>query len=147
MITYLGFEDMQAVLGLASQVEGLFGPMVGVADFETALEDCLKTNRVLGCKEQNELCGAAIIDRKGNELCWFVVDSGKRGLGIGALILEKVIGELDSCRDMIVQTFAPGVPEGEAARRLYMKYGFADRRDGGLNPAGIPTVIMVREKK
>jgi GNAT superfamily N-acetyltransferase len=147
MITYLGPEDMQAVLGLASQVEGLFGPMVGVADFETALEGCLKTNRVLGCKEQNELCGAAIIDRKGNELCWFVVDSGKRGQGIGALILEKVIGELDSAREMTVQTFAPGVPEGEAARRLYMKYGFADREDGGLNPAGIPTVIMVREKK
>ncbi len=144
MITYLGFEDMQAVLGLASQVEGLFGPMVGVADFETALEDCLKTNRVLGC---NELCGAAIIDRKGNELCWFVVDSGKRGLGIGGRMLEKVIGELDSAREMTVQTFAPGVPEGGAARRLYMKYGFADREDGGLNPAGIPTVIMVREKK
>jgi GNAT superfamily N-acetyltransferase len=147
MITYLGFEDMQAVLGRASQVEGLFGPMVGVADFETALEDCLKTNRVLGCKEQNELCGAAIIDRKGNELCGFVVDSGKRGLGIGGRMLEKVIGELDSAREMTVQTFAPGVPEGGAARRLYMKFGFADREDGGLNPAGIPTVIMVREKK
>ncbi len=147
MITYLGPEDMQAVLALASQVEDIFGRMVGVADFETGLQECLKTNRVLGCREQNELCGAAILDLEGNELCWFVVDSGKRGLGIGARMLEKVIGELDSCRDMIVQTFAPGVPEGEAARRLYMKYGFADRRDGGLNPAGIPTVIMVREKK
>ena len=147
MITYLGPEDLQAVLALASQVEGLFGPMVGVADFETGLEDCLKTNRVLGCKVQYDLCGAAIIDRKGNELCWFVVDSGKRGLGIGALILDKVISELDSGREMTVQTFAPGVPEGEAARRLYMKYGFADRKDGGPNPAGIPTVIMVREKK
>ena len=71
----------------------------------------------------------------------------KYGVVIAARNEEKVIGELDSCRDMIVQTFAPGVPEGEAARRLYMKYGFADRRDGGLNPAGIPTVIMVREKK
>lgn len=68
MITYLGPEDMQAVLALASQVEGLFGPMVGVADFETGLQDCLKTNRVLGCKEQNEICGAAILDRNGNEL-------------------------------------------------------------------------------
>ena len=147
MITYLGFEDMQAVLGLASQVESLFGPMVGVADFEKGLEDCLKTGRVLGCKVQNDVCGAAIVDRDGNELCWFVVDSGKRGLGIGARMLEKVIVELDPGREMTVQTFAPGVPEGEAARRLYMKYGFADRRGGGLNPAGIPTVIMVREKK
>lgn len=147
MITYLGFEDMQAVLGLASQVESLFGPMVGVADFEKGLKDCLKTGRVLGCKVQNDVCGAAIVDRDGNELCWFVVDSGKRGLGIGARMLEKVIVELDPGREMTVQTFAPGVPEGEAARRLYMKYGFADREDGGLNPAGIRTVIMVREKK
>lgn len=147
MIIYLGFEDMQDVLRLASQVEDLFGPMVGVADFEKGLEYCLKTNRVLGYKAQNELCGAAIVDRDGNELCWFVVDSRKRGLGIGARILEKVICELDSAREMTVQTFAPGVPEGEAARRLYMKYGFADREDGGLNPAGIPTVIMARKKK
>ncbi|MPM33659.1 hypothetical protein SDC9_80236 [bioreactor metagenome] len=138
---------MQAVLGLASQVESLFGPMVGVADFEKGLEDCLKTGRVLGCKVQNDVCGAAIVDRDGNELCWFVVDSGKRGLGIGARMLEKVIVELEPGREMTVQTFAPGVPEGEAARRLYMKYGFADREDGGLNPAGIRTVIMVREKK
>ena len=65
MITYLGPEDMQAVLALASQVEDIFGRMVGVADFETGLQECLKTNRVLGCREQNELCGAAILDLEG----------------------------------------------------------------------------------
>ncbi len=100
-----------------------------------------------GLQEQNELCGAAILDLEGNELCWFVVDSGKRGLGIGARMLEKVIGELDSGRDMTVQTFAPGVPEGEAAKKAV--YEVRIRRQAGRRPqpAGIPTVIMVREKK
>jgi hypothetical protein len=33
----------------------------------------------------------------------------------------------------------------EAARKIYMKFGFKDNKDGGKNPAGIDTVIMKRE--
>jgi len=33
-------------------------------------------------------------------------------------------------------------PDGRAARKLYLDFGFLDYKDGGLNPAGIPTVIM-----
>jgi len=42
----------------------------------------------------------------------------------------------------ILQAFYLSVPEGTAARRLYLESGFADLKDGGPNPAGIPTVIM-----
>jgi hypothetical protein len=34
------------------------------------------------------------------------------------------------------------VKAGEAARKIYLKFGFRDYKDGGKNPAGIDTVIM-----
>ena len=46
-----------------------------------------------------------------------------------------------------VQTFDKSVPQGRAARRLYLDFGFADHHPGGPNPAGIDTVVMKLEKK
>jgi len=41
-----------------------------------------------------------------------------------------------------VQTFDETVALGKPARKLYIDFGFTDDKKGGLNPAGIPTVIM-----
>ncbi len=49
-------------------------------------------------------------------------------------MLEKVISELDSAGEMTDADLCARRSGRRAARRLYMKYGFADRRDGGLNP-------------
>ena len=147
MITYLNIGDKQSILSLALQVESLFGKMVGVRDFENALEKSLTTNKVIGYKRKNEIYGAGIINDERNEIVWFVVDSKKRGLDIGKQLLERILGELDNNKDIFVQTFADDVPEGAAARKLYKKFGFIDKADGGLNPAGIPTVIMVKSHK
>ncbi len=143
-VGYLNPEDQAAILKLAAQVEDLFGKMVGVAEFEQALADCLQLRQVIGCKQGDELLGAGIVDREKNEIAWFVVDFGQRGKGVGARILERLLGELDERREITVQTFAAEVAQGRAARALYRKFGFVDKTDGGLNPAGIPTVIMAR---
>lgn len=144
MFDRLNPDDHAAILKLAAQVEDLFGKMVGVAEFEAALQACLQAGRVIGCKQGDELLGAGILDPDQNEIAWFVVDGGQRGKGIGVGILERLLGELDERREITVQTFAAGVAQGQAARALYRKFGFADKADGGLNPAGIPTVIMAR---
>lgn len=147
MIKYLTIDQKEDVLRLASQVEDLFGKMVGVFEFESALEQCLKSKAVIGCISGNEVCGAGIIDKNKNEIAWLVVDSSKRGLGIGKMLMDQIIVELDTDRAMYVRTFADGIPEGKAARALYTKYGFVENADGGKNPAGVPTKIMVKENK
>jgi GNAT superfamily N-acetyltransferase len=144
MITYLNIEDKASVLLLALQVEHLFGKMTGVEEFQQALEQCLTTKNVIGYRKNTEVYGAGIIDKQRNEIAWFVVDTKQRGSGIGTQILERILSELDRKKDIVVQTFADHIPEGEAARTLYKKFGFLDHADGGLNPAGIPTVIMVK---
>jgi hypothetical protein len=53
------------------------------------------------------------------------------------------IGEEDSIR--FRQSFDKSVCEGEPARKLYLDLGFTDLKNGGPNPAGVPTVIMQLE--
>jgi hypothetical protein len=54
---------------------------------------------------------------------------------------------LDSTRPVVVQTFAADAAGGEAARKLYMRFGFKDYKSAGANPAGIDTIIMRLEAK
>jgi hypothetical protein len=63
------------------------------------------------------------------------------------LLLREAIGRLDPNRPVYVQTYDDTVEAGAAARALYLNMGFADFRDGGLNPAGLSTVIMERPPK
>ena len=79
-----------------------------------------------------------------NEIMWLAVSEAERGKGYGRQLLEAALRVLDTTGDIVVQTFDRTVEEGKAARRLYADFGFVDDRDGGLNPAGIPTVLMKR---
>ena len=88
------------------------------------------------------LYGAIIINSINNEIAWFVVDRKYRGMGIGEILLKKSLEDLDSKKDIFVQTFASDINEGFSARKLYEKYGFKDEKNSGKNPAGKPTVIM-----
>ncbi|MFP4462170.1 MAG: hypothetical protein ACLFQE_08240, partial [Thermotogota bacterium] len=67
------------------------------------------------------------------------------GKKFGDILVKKAIEELESRGDIFVQTFAGASGEGKAARSIYEGNGFTDLRPGGKNPAGIETVVMVRE--
>ena len=73
---------------------------------------------------------------------WLAVSKRHRRKGVGRQLLEFALRHLDRHKDIFVQTFAESVSEGKAARKLYLDCGFTDDRDGGLNPAGVPTFIM-----
>jgi len=98
MIKYLEMNEKAAMLKLALQVEHLFGNMVGVNEFESAVEECLKSQTVIGYIENKKVFGAGIIDKERNEIAWLVVDSNKRGMGIGQRIMDRIMVELDSTR-------------------------------------------------
>ncbi len=65
-----------------------------------------------------------------------------RGHGYGKELLNYAINQFDLQNEIYVQTFDESVTEGKAARRLYVSFGFKDYKSGGLNPAGVNTVIM-----
>ncbi|MPM18180.1 hypothetical protein SDC9_64586 [bioreactor metagenome] len=60
------------------------------------------------------------------------------------MLLNHAMSKLNSQKPITVQTFAYTVLAGIGARKLYIKFGFKEVEQAGLNPAGIPTVILER---
>ena len=139
--------DFDAWIELAREVEPLFGPMADELDFREALRQAisLKTAFCIRSKPEsahNSLLGGVIISKESNEIAWLAVSEKCRKKGYGRKLIEFALGKLNQQENIFVQTFDESVSEGESARKLYSDFGFADIKAGGLNPAGVPTVIM-----
>ncbi len=139
--------DFEAWIALAREVEPLFGPMAQEECFRKALREAIAA-RTAFCTAVDDrdpastLAGGVVISREFNQIVWLAVSGPWRGKGIGKALVAFAIGKLSRKENIFVQTFDAGVPEGEAARSLYLDFGFTDFQRGGLNPAGVPTMIM-----
>lgn len=144
MIRPLTSHDYERWLALATEVEPLFGPMVSDSGFQSALREAIAQGSALGLKAQDGIAGIVAIDRERNEITWLAVGASYRGKGYGDRLVKAALKALAADRDVQVQTFAPHVPAGFSARRIYLANGFVDAGSAGPNPAGIETVIMRR---
>jgi GNAT superfamily N-acetyltransferase len=140
-------KDFDAWILLAREVEPLFGPMADETSFQDALRQAISLNTAFCIYAETsgggrELIGGIVISKETNEIAWLAVSQQYRGKGYGRKLTEFAIYRLNRQRDIFVQTFDTSVPEGKPARKLYLDSGFSDIKDGGLNPAGVPTVIM-----
>ncbi|VFQ46195.1 GNAT family N-acetyltransferase [Desulfoluna butyratoxydans] len=138
--------DLGAWLALAREVEPLFGPMADDASFQAALKQAIKDENAFCLRQapDSPFAGGVVISPDTNEIAWLAVSTAHRGRGLGAALLAKALDRLNPDKDVVVQTFHGSVPEGQAARALYARFGFDDLEDGGNDPAGLPTVIMKR---
>lgn len=142
-------EDFVGWIRLAQEVEPLFGPMVADPGFQAGLRQAIADRnafcvRLIGWEDGLTLPGGIVISREDNEILWFAVAEASRGQGIGDALLRDALNRLDHRRPITVMTFDGSVEAGLPARKLYQRHGFIDSHPVGLNPAGIPTVIMVR---
>lgn len=147
MIRLVTNKDFNAWLELAKEVEPLFGEMVECEDFKKGIKKCI-SNLSAFCfvNTNNDIEGIIAINKDENEIAWFSVRKKCHGKGYGYQLLKAAINYLDNVNHIFVQTFSSNVKAGEAARKLYMQFGFKDYKDGGKNPAGIDTIIMKLEK-
>lgn len=140
--------DFQNWLTLAREVEPLFGPMVGEPGFHAALTEAIEQGQAFCIRTgDGSLCGGILIDPAANEIAWLAVAGRWQGHGYGRALLAHALHRLNPDQDISVTTFAPGLPEGQAARELYQRFGFADHHPGPPTPAGIPTMVMIRPKQ
>lgn len=142
-------EDKNDWLYLVKEVEPLFGKMIGVPEFEEEINIAVQKGLVF-CAENlssNRIAGVIVIDKEENSIEWLAVSDHLKRQGIGRILVEYAINELDSKRDMKVQTFSKGVEAGTPARNLYQAFGFEDHKNMGKNPAGIETVLMIKKQK
>lgn len=146
-VDYSNLSDFVAWISLAREVEPLFGPMADEASFQEAIREAISEKRAFCIRSSSDetdasLSGGVVIAEEANEIIWLAVAEKCRGMGFGRQLLKFAINSLNTQKSIYVQTFDQSVPEGTAARRLYLDSGFVDLKDGGSNPAGIPTVIM-----
>jgi GNAT superfamily N-acetyltransferase len=147
MIRFVKDSDINAWLELAREVEPLFGGMADNEDFKNGIKGCICASSALcAVNDDGDIEGIVAFDKAGNEICWLAVREKSRSKGCGAKLLEAALGCMDSERPVFVQTFAPEEKVGEAARKLYMRFGFKDYKEAGKNPAGINTIIMKLER-
>ena len=141
-------KDFPHWLKLAKEVEPLFGPMVDDPNFCDGLRKAIREGRAF-CFTQGERDGSSeaffggiLISEEANEILWLVVAERSRGRKIGTALLSEALSRLDRTRPITVTTFDRSLAAGIPARRLYESVGFHYTGEAGLNPAGIPTVVM-----
>jgi len=141
--------DFEAWIALAREVEPLFGPMADDDSFRDAVRQAIAGQTAFCLRQETQdrpqpLAGGIVISTDTNEIAWLAVSGANREKGCGTALLGEALVHLNRQETAFVQTFDASVPEGQAARRLYGRFGFADLKKGGDNPAGLPTVIMER---
>lgn len=139
-----------AWISLAREVEPLFGPMADDFDFQESLRQAISLHTAFCIRSEPNgdnkgLIGGILIAKESNEIAWLAVSQQFRRMGYGRKLIEFAISELNQREKIFVQTFDESVSVGASARKLYLDFGFTDIKDGGPNPAGVPTVIMQLE--
>jgi len=86
--------------------------------------------------------GFICFSRADNAITWFAVSEKYRGKGAGERLLKTALRQLDTNKDITVNTFTVDYPQGTAARVLYLKYGFTEERP--FEHEGLPRVEMKR---
>lgn len=82
--------------------------------------------QALCIKCSGEIAGVILFSRDHNMICCLAVAPEYRKQGIGSLLLEKAISELDRSKNISVSTFRENDEKGIAPRTLYKKIGFKE---------------------
>lgn len=115
--------DIDSWLGLAGEVEPLFGPM---PRFEVTLAAKIAEGAAL-CVRDGGVLGGVLLGGTAPDhwIRWLAVRGSARGRGIGAVLLEAVLARCPAPSTISLATFGDDNPAGRPARRLYERHGFA----------------------
>ena len=104
----------------------------------------MKEDRALCVKDGGRVVGVLLLSRKHNMICCLAVAEDHRRSGIGSVLLERALQELDRTKAVSVTTFREGDDKGEAPRALYKRFGF---KEGALGEEfGYPVQEFILEE-
>ena len=86
--------------------------------------------------------GFICFSRSKNCITWFAVSERYRGKGAGERLLKTALRQLDTNKDITVNTFPADYPQGAAARNLYKKHGFTEEKP--FTHDGLSRIEMTR---
>ena len=124
-------EDVESWLGLATEVEHLFGPLVNEPNFLSALMRNIKRGSAYCIREFDGPAGAPLwagVLFSANpplyKIGWMAVSRDHRRCGFGRTLLAYITSLVELPGEITVTTFGPNVTGGEAARAFYLDAGF-----------------------
>lgn len=85
--------------------------------------------------------GFICLSKEKSSIAWFAVSEKYRGKGVGCRLLKTALRQLDTTKDISVNTFVDGYAPGMAARALYQKFGFVEKKV--FEHDGLPRSEMV----
>ncbi|MFI9505279.1 GNAT family N-acetyltransferase [Nocardia sp. NPDC052566] len=135
-------EDFPAFLGLATQVEQWFGPMVEEPGFHSAVERHIRRSAALvAVSSESDVLGALLFGGKAPayHVHWLVVAKRERGKGVGRALMADAVGRFVRGPGSIeVVTFGADHPGATAsgARAFYERLGFTPAEAAAAGPEG-----------
>lgn len=147
LIRWANENDLPAWYKLATEVSAIFQHP---ADMGAELETKKSGSGAVGRHEMliavdymsGNNMGYICFSRTDNSITWFAVSEKYRGKGAGHRLLKIALRQLDTNKDVSVNTFVDGYAPGMAARALYEKFGFVEKRV--FKHDGLPRCEMVR---
>ena len=139
--------DLPAWYKLATEVSDIFQhPMDMGAELRNngSGKGSVSRNEMLTAVDymSGENMGFICFSRINNAVTWFAVSERYRGKGAGERLLKTALRQLDTNKDITVNTFPPDYSNGTAAWALYLKYGFTE--ESRFEYEGLPRIKMKR---
>jgi len=133
-------DDVQSWLRLALEVEPLFGPLIATG-FEERLRANIRRHSAFCVRSPSDgvLLGGVIFDSREAptyDVSWLAVAQDQRRQGVGVALLEYCLALAEVPCVVRVITFGPENPGGEAARGLYVRFGFRAQAEVIATPEG-----------
>lgn len=141
--------DIPGWLELAAEVEELFqAPMSTDPAFAEMLRRKIREGTAFVVRADDEppggvVIGAALWRSSRREVGWFAVARASRRIGVGRTLLEHPLA-MAGAGSVSVVTFGEDVPDAQAARRFYERFGFRNAGPAPDTPPGWSRDLYVR---
>jgi GNAT superfamily N-acetyltransferase len=141
-----GYRDVRGWLDLAAEVEPLFGPMLGDAEFYRVLLVNIERGSAYCARQGDGPPGSGLLGgmffsppkatRPAYRIGWLAVTEQARRRGIGGKLVGVACGLVAPPATLEVVTFGEDIEGGRPARRLYERWGFVPMEAAPAGPEG-----------
>ena len=147
LIRWANEKDLPAWYALATEVSSIFQhPTDMGAELESKASGVGAVSRYEMLTAMDYMSGNNMgficFSRTKNCITWFAVSEKYRGKSAGDRLLKTALRQLDTNKDITVNTFCEDYPQGAAARVLYKKHGFTEEKP--FIHDGLPRCEMTR---
>ena len=136
-------DDIPGWLRLATEVEFLFGPMIGDLGFHDFLQRSVCRGTALCIRERDGPPGAALMGGMAfsarpplYRINWLSVAARWRRAGVGRGLVGWLFDQVQSPAEVVVTTFGEDIEAGWPARIFYESLGFHAAEPAPIGPEG-----------